>query len=376
MFLLLFLLFLAAPALAVVNPQTGSTTVTVTVPDRGRPDTPVLISPENNATIGTTAPTFIFNPSLGDRPVSHYQLWLDGLKNTDHIPQSFSTITTNALKALQEGQHTWMIKAIAANGSDRDSAIWSFSIDTTAPLILIQSVADQTASLSSLDLPSWPNEVQFSTNQRYPLITGLSEAGAYLTINFSGPSVTDAVNQIIGSDRRFSLKPKTALLPGRYQVTVAAADAAGNTTNLPSFTLTITSPTQFITLPLPSPLPNLNFTLPVKVPAALTELPTAFPLLTATPSAVNNLIWLALASYLCHIYCLNRFIHRLHLHHSIKNIHFIYIYITILLPTGIVGYLTWTSRHWLPLILTLLSGIGFIYELKLYQSKNIKIEQI
>src|SRR3989338_6563919 len=96
---LICLSLLASPALAVTNPQSGLAAVTATVINRGRPDTPVLISPGNN-----------------------------------------STINTNALTALTEGTHTWMVKALGNNDSERDSAIWTFTIDTTAPLILVNQV--------------------------------------------------------------------------------------------------------------------------------------------------------------------------------------------------------------------------------------------
>lgn len=265
----------ASPAWAVTNPQSGSAAVTATVPDRGRPDTPVLISPGNNATISTVAPTFIFNPSLGDRPVSHYQLWLDGVKNTDHIPQSYSTITTQALAALPEGSHTWMIKAIATNGSDRDSAIWSFTVDITAPFILITTVAGQ----------EFANNTVFTTSDRYPIITGQTEAGATLTISFADQTVTATV----GLDRTFSLKPKTALALGRYTVSVAASDQAGNNTSLPAFYLDITAPSGKITINLPSPLPDLSFTVPVIVPPALPQIVTAFPITLACP--IPFVVW-------------------------------------------------------------------------------------
>ena len=286
---------LASPALAVTNPQSGSAAVTATVPDRGRPDTPVLISPGNNATISTAAPAFIFNPSLGDRPVSHYQFWLDGAKNTDHIPQSYSTITAQALAALTPGSHTWMIKAIAANGSDRDSAIWSFSIDTTAPLILINQVAGQTAGLSSLDLSRWQSEVSFTTTDRYPVISGQSESNAVLSISFNQQTVTVPV----GGDRLFSVKPKTALPLGRYTVSVSGSDQAGNSTSLPSFYLNIISGGGLITIPLPSPLPDLSFTVPVIIPLTLAPV-TAFELIPSLLCPINW--WLVLLIILLIIY--------------------------------------------------------------------------
>lgn len=370
---LICLSLLSAPAWAVENPQSGSAAVTVTVPDRGRPDTPVLISPGNNSTIAATAPTFIFNPSLGDRPVSHYQLWLDGVKNTDHIPQSYSTITTHALAALSEGTHTWMIKAIATNGSDRDSAIWTFTIDTTAPLILVNRVAGQETSLSSLDLSPWQKEISFSTRQRQPAIGGQGEAGALLTITWSNAAASNTVSTTIGNDRLFNLKPNLALPLGRYTVSVSSSDPAGNHTSLPSFYLDIVS-AAVITISLPSPLPDLSFTVPVLIPPTLAPV-TAFPLIPAAPEPLQFLVWLIVITYLCHIYCLNRFIRRLWLHHTIKTEHFILIYITILLPSLALVYLAVAARHPLPLVLAILSFICLVLEFKLTQSKDIKIEQ-
>lgn len=278
---LLYLSFFASLAWAVENPQSGSVGVSLTVPDRGRPDIPLLISPANNATINTAAPNFIFSPSLGDRPVSHYQLWLDGVKNTDHIPQSFAAISAQALTALSEGTHTWMIKAIATNGSDRDSAIWTFTVDLTAPLILVETVAGQDANLSSLDLARWLSEVRFTTSQAYPAITGQSEAGAQITVNFSGNGGSQTIAAEVGLDRLFAVKPQPALTPGRYKVSVAGSDPAGNNTSLPAFYLDITAPTGQIVIPLPSPLPDVTITLPKVIPPAAAELPAIWPLFPA-----------------------------------------------------------------------------------------------
>ena len=259
--------------------------VTATVPNRIRPDTPVLISPNNNSTISTTAPTFIFNPSGGETLISHYQLWPDGVKNTDHIPQSFATITTQALSALAEGTHTWMVKAIGTNATERDSAIWTFTIDTTAPLILIETVAGQ----------EFQNAVSFSTSDRYPVISGQSESNAALSITFDN----EAVTVLVGSDRLFSVKPKTALALGRHTVSVSSSDPAGNNTLLPSFYLDIIAGAGLITIPLPSPFPDLSFTVPVIVPLTLAPA-TAFELIPPLLCPINW--WLVILIILLIIY--------------------------------------------------------------------------
>lgn len=374
LFLLIFL-FLASPVLAVVNPQSGSAAVTATVPNRLRPDTPVLISPGNNSTISTTAPTFIFSPSSGETLVSHYQLWIDGVKNTDHIPQSYSTITTHALTALSQGTHTWMIKAVGTNYTERDSVIWTFTIDTTAPLILVNQVAEHETNLSSLDLTPWQNEVKFATARRYPEIAGQSEAQSFLTISFTGPTTSDTVSLTVGADRLFKLKPNIALPLGRYTVSVSSSDPAGNNTSLPSFYVDIVAGAGLITISLPSPLPDLKFTVPVIVPPTTSVGITAFPLIPPVAVGPQYLVWLIITSYLCHIYCLNRLIRRLYLHHTIKSIHFVFIYITILLPSLFLVYLTVVTKHWLTGILAFLSFACLLSEINLIRSKHIIIEQ-
>jgi hypothetical protein len=371
---LLLVLFLANPAAltAYENPQSGTTTVTATV--AGEPDAPTLISPTNNSVINSTTPSFIFSPSLGSILINHYDLYIDGAKNTSPIGQSLTTIVTQAQAALSEGTHTWYIMAVANSGRTRNSATWTFTIDTTAPFILVDGVAGQETNLSSLDPAPWQDTVVFTTNQRYPVITGQGEAGATLTITFSKDSTSDTVSMTIGADRRFSLKPNTALRLGRYSVLVASTDPAGNTTSLPPFYLDIIPGVTPITIALPSPLPDLSFRIPVIVPLSLAELPTIFPLIPS--EAINYWIWLVIVSYLCHIYCLNRLFSRLYLHHNIKGYHLLVIYITMLIPTLILSYISINLRHWLPISLTLLSVFTLLYEVKLIQSKDIKIEQI
>ena len=79
--------------------------VTATVPSFAsptpspEPDAASLISPANNSVLASTAPTFIFSPSLGSVWVDHYQLFIDGALNTNNIPQSTNVIMTNALSA-------------------------------------------------------------------------------------------------------------------------------------------------------------------------------------------------------------------------------------------------------------------------------------
>ncbi len=309
-FLTVFLVFFFLPLSAFIIPSavegqttqsaTESASVTATVPsqDSAEPDSPTLISPANNSTIGTTAPTFIFDPSLGAVVVTHYQLWIDGNKNTDHIPAYNLTITTNALTALTEGNHTWFIKAIGSNGQNRNSATWTFTIDTTAPSLVLDSVAGQT----------YTNQAQITTNQKSPEFVGRSDTGAAITISLSGTSLSLSLDGVVGSDGKFSLKPGIALPQDSYTVSISATDTPGNSTALPSFTLTVSSFASGFTIDLPSPLPDLSFTLPFLTGSLIPEGLTAFPILTAVPAS-SYLLWLVLILLLIHLYQVHRHFH-------------------------------------------------------------------
>ena len=290
--LFLFLrLFYFSPVLASNQYATGSATVTATVPtfiepELIEPDVPTLISPNNNSTTANNTPTFIFNPSLGTTLVTHYQLYIDGHSNTDNIPSSVITITTNALTALSEGQHTWMIKAYGNNGTTRNSATWTFTIDTTAPLILVTQVAEHETNLSSLDLTTIPSGLTFTTTQNQPVISGQSEASAQITLTLTNQTDSITFSTTVDTNHLFSIQPSYNLSPGLYTVNLSSSDLAGNLTSLPPFYLEITAPTG-LTITLPSPLPTITipaFTLPQLPFGPMPKLPkalTAFPLFTA-----------------------------------------------------------------------------------------------
>jgi len=260
---------------AVENPITRTAAVTATVPEE--PDAASLISPANNSVLASTAPTFIFSPSLGSVWVDHYQLFIDGALNTNNIPQSTNVIMTHALSALNEGQHTWMIKTIGSNSVNRNSATWSFTVDTTAPLVLINQIAENKTSLSSYDLSTIPAGLSFSTSQSQPVFIGQTEAGGQVTINLTSGAVSLTTTVAAKSDKTFSLNPKQALAPASYTVSVSATDQAGNTTSLPIFTLVITVPAGLM-VRLPSPLPAIILPPAPQVMPKLAKILTVYPL--------------------------------------------------------------------------------------------------
>lgn len=303
-FIIVITVIWPSKAAGVENPTSNSTAVSATVP--GEPDTPTLISPANNSTIGTTAPTFIFNPSLGAVYVDHYQLLIDGSLNTNNIGNSTITITTNALTALTQGQHTWMIKALGEYGTSRNSATWTFTIDTTAPLILINQVAEHSASLSSLDLTTIPPGLTFATNQRRPLISGQSEANAEVILILTSQLTAYTLTTTALADHTFSFQPSANLNPDTYSVTVISTDLSGNTTTLPEFNLTINFIPTITLFHLPSPLPAI--TIPSIPWPQLPEIFTASPFL---PSCSFQLLpWLIILILILYI---------LYLRHRLKR---------------------------------------------------------
>jgi hypothetical protein len=369
-------IFASSSVTAATLTETGSpTTVSATVPaqtDTSQPDIPNLVSPANQSVIGTNAPTFIFEPSLGIVNVTHYQLWLDGTKNTDHIPPSTITITTNALNSLSEGQHSWFIKAIGSNGNTRDSAIWTFTVDTTAPLIIIESVADQPTSLSSANLAIFTGGVEFTTTDLTPTFIGQGETEASLTISLTGSGLSINLDTIVDSQGNFSLTPETSLIIGSYTVSVSSTDASGNTTTLPSFTLIIIAPTADLIIPLPSPFTDLEITfprLPFSIATLIPELPAA---LVAFPIALEALLvsylpWIIIFLLLIHLALLIRRLKVANYPKSSQpNNHNIYLYITLWLPFLVLIWLILLTWHWIPLVL-----MFFNLGLAVYEHKNL-----
>ncbi len=356
-------LYLLNPSfsLAVTESATNSAAITATVPVffKPNPDPPVLISPSNNSHLATTAPNFIFRPSTNDAgTVSHFQLWIDGNKNTDHIPQSSAaTVTTIALTALTEGQHTWKIKAIGTNGETTDSATWTFTIDITAPLILVNQVAQHQTILSSLDLSTIPFGLTFITTDRQPVFAGQGEALASLTITLTSLDHQYNFNTTVPADTDFNFIPTSLLAEDNYTVSISSTDSVGNSTTLPSFFLNITAPKAIvITIPLPSPLPPITITIPSLPQLAIPQLPQtlkAFPLAPTALEAIFWLPWLIILLLIIHIYLLRK-----HPHLPFK------VLLPLIIAWLILIFLAITNPHWVTIGLSLIIAWLFLWELK------------
>ena len=86
--------------------------------DETNPTAFSLVSPLNNSSVSNSKPTFSWN-ACSDPDLSHYQLYIDSILDTDSISSDATSITpTNNLSC---GAHTWHIKAIDNAGNSTNS---------------------------------------------------------------------------------------------------------------------------------------------------------------------------------------------------------------------------------------------------------------
>ena len=143
--------------------------ITASVRDDDPPTTPILISPENDSTLTTNKPTFVWKESTDAfSQIDHYVPYIDGKIFFDNIP---TTDTENAQYLLEydgtafhysitpkdgisEGTHTWKIVAFDSYTNSSTSVTWSFTIDTQSPTFVITTIADETVHISTTELNS------------------------------------------------------------------------------------------------------------------------------------------------------------------------------------------------------------------------------
>lgn len=114
-------------------------------PSPGIVPAPLLISPEDNATITTTLPTFVWEQPAGDSPTTRYQLFLNDELLFDNIPTSdfennqysiyldpiSGEYNLDIKYPLDEGTYTWKIKVFDESGTSSESVTWTFTISLT-----------------------------------------------------------------------------------------------------------------------------------------------------------------------------------------------------------------------------------------------------
>jgi len=266
--LIFFLLYFTKSAFKPVFAVQENTAVGAHIQDTGNPSPAILISPDNGAFLANTAPTFVFQLATDPQsPIRHYEMYLNSNLFIKELPSSQTPVETDQYKSiiyqnkmtftlkqpLKDGVYTWMIKAYDMYGHSADSAVWTFTIDTVPPFIIITEIEEnKNLNLSSKDPSSIPANLVLETQSRKPAFTGKTEPGSRIQITLipaAGSSVI--LTTTADSNGNFILKPKQNLETKNYRVLVVVSDAASNTTALPEFLLKILQPepSSIITLP-------------------------------------------------------------------------------------------------------------------------------
>lgn len=249
------------------TPKTVSPRLTVHIIDEIPPSTPILIAPANNSTITDPTPSFIWQESTDEKKMGHYKLYLNGSIYFDNIPltptdnsqytltKSGNQYTLTPKNNLSDGNYTWKIRAVDAAGNYKDSATWSFKLDSTAPTFVITTIGEKTVSISAQDLSTLPNPyLEITTNE--PVVAGTSEANSTILLlveipDQSNENYTIPVNGSGQWSITLPIYPREKIITLNFTIT----DPAGNVTILNGVKFLIKQQFIFAT-PTISPFPS------------------------------------------------------------------------------------------------------------------------
>ncbi|HKY74326.1 MAG TPA: Ig-like domain-containing protein [Patescibacteria group bacterium] len=252
---------------ASTNPKTRTVTVSAIVRNQVAPSTPLLVSPENEATVGTSLVTFIWKKSTDDVGILKYQLHIDGATKFDNLyPPGGSTTdysfteqeTTFELvlkKGLTEGAHTWKIRVYDTNSNYSESATWSFTIDSTSPILLVKSVGGTVVSISAQDISTIPT-TPISLTKNKPVVSGTTESSTTVKLAILFPTgLPTLLSTTAKTDGAFSFTLPTLPLDTIVRLQITASDSVGNTSFIDSIPIIIVRPVIKIPLPISKILP-------------------------------------------------------------------------------------------------------------------------
>ncbi|MDM7852835.1 Ig-like domain-containing protein, partial [Pseudochrobactrum kiredjianiae] len=134
--------------------------------------------------------------------------------------------------ALSNGTNQLVVKSTDLAGNATSSTPWVILVDTVAPNApSVTTVYDATEpAVGNISNGGYTNETK-------PLFSGTAEANSTLTVMMNGQEVTKLT---VGADGKWTWKPDTALVDGKYDFTFKATDAAGNTSsNSSTFTMNV-----------------------------------------------------------------------------------------------------------------------------------------
>lgn len=294
LFILIFLsglIGLVLPKLALANPVTQQSAVTLTIVADDPPSTPILVSPNNNSYVTDSTPTFVWKESTDDNGIDHYTFYLNGTILFDNLPtgnqetseyiytyDSVNDRYSLTLKnALSDGTYTWKVRVTDVNSNGVDSATWTFTLDTQAPSFIVTFIGGVPVFASAQDpgtIP--PAPVPVPDNE--PLVEGTGEANSTVEATLTIPGdPTQFFSFSIDGSGNWSLQ--LGLLPRNVVMTLdfIITDQAGHVSVLNDLEFYI-EPIIIIIPPSPSPTPTPS---PGATP---TPTPSATPIVTPTPT--------------------------------------------------------------------------------------------
>ena len=104
-----------------------------------------LSTPSNNSWQQSASPTLNWNASSDANGLSKYQLWIDGVLDTDNIPSG--TTSSAPTTPLSAGSHTWHVKAFDNAGNiTQSTSTYNIGYDATVPSLALDPGFTFTAS--------------------------------------------------------------------------------------------------------------------------------------------------------------------------------------------------------------------------------------
>ena len=254
------------------NPKKRTTSVTASVRDSISPSVPILVTPDNGSSTSTNTITFTWKSSSDDYGINRYLFYFDGDLLFDTItppakilPLKYDysekdAVSTLVMKyAFADGSHTWKVRAYDNNENYADSATWSFTIDTSAPILLISNVGEVATSISAQDVGTIPTDpLVLYVNS--PTISGKTEAGAGVVSSYL-VSRNEIITLSTTADSLGNYSFTLPLLPLKVVITfqVVAQDGVGNTTIIDNVRFKIIRKT----IPVPGPIKEIIPEIPI-----------------------------------------------------------------------------------------------------------------
>ncbi|MCW2736524.1 Ig-like domain-containing protein [Nocardioides sp.] len=173
--------------------------------DTTAPAVPVVTTPAAGSVTNDATPTFEGTAEPGSTVVVRDP---SGAEVCTGVADTDGAWTCTPGSPLPDGEATYTATATDGGGNTSPATSTTFTVDTTAPAVTIFTPADGAA-----------------TTDLSPEVTGVSEAGASITVREGGLTVCTTTASGSGA---WSCTPTTPLTVGQHTFTATAQDAAGN----------------------------------------------------------------------------------------------------------------------------------------------------